>query len=172
MAFTTLSLGLTLQIPTAGTTNWATTVYNGTWIKISQHKHTGGGDGNQLITASYADNSVTGVKLAKNIYNTQASVLTPAGTAQTIDWSTGNIQQLNLGSATGTVFVTLANPAAGARYRIYITNGASPQDISWPAGFMWAQGVKVPLTDASGKARVYAYYDGTNYWGEWEILFS
>ena len=174
MAYQTLTLGLTLTIPTNGTKNWGTTLYNTTWTKISLHKHTGSGDGNQMITGSYTDYSVTGVKLSKNIYfNQYATILTPVGTTQTVDWANGNIQKLNLGSASGNVTLTLSNPAAGATYEMYITQGATPRTLVWPAGVKWPQGVAPILSTPNGSIdKVRLYYDGTNYYGDWEVLYS
>lgn len=63
MGFTTLNLGLELTIPTNGTRNWGTTVFNTTWTKISQHQHTGSGDGQQMVTNSIANDAITGAKI-------------------------------------------------------------------------------------------------------------
>ena len=173
MAFTTLSLGLTLTIPTNGTRNWGTTLFNTTWTKISQHQHTGSGDGNKMVTASYTDYSVTTAKLSKNIGKTQAAATVPTGTSATLDWDNGNIQTLQLGSATGTVVVTLSNPSAGASYRIYIEQGATPRDVTWPASVKWPQNVDPILTlSASAVDMVELYYNGTDYKGIWYKDFS
>lgn len=67
MAYTTLNLGLQLTIPTSGTRNWASTLYSTTWTKISQHRHTGSGDGNQMVTASYSNLSVTSATTVTHI---------------------------------------------------------------------------------------------------------
>lgn len=64
MGYQTLALGLTLTIPTAGTRNWAQTLYSTTWTKISNHDHTGSGNGAQLGTNSLLPLSVTTAKLA------------------------------------------------------------------------------------------------------------
>lgn len=172
MPFTTLALGLTLRIPTSGTRNWGATMYSETWSKISQHKHTGGGDGNTLITASYSDYSVTTVKLSKNIGVNTATTLTPAGTTQTVDFDNGNNQILSLASASGDVTLTLSNGTTGATYKIFVTNGSTARDLVWPAAVLWPQGVKPIMTDTSAKVRVLLDYDGTNYWGTWDVMFS
>lgn len=170
MAFTTLSLGLTLTIPTNGSRNWGTTLYNTTWTKISQHQHTGSGDGNKMITASYSDNSVTTAKLSKNIGMTQAPVLTPTGTSQTVDFDNGNVQVLSTATASGTVVVTLSNPAQGHSYRVIIQQGATPRDITWPASVKWPQGVApIHTLSASAVDMVELYYNGTDYKGLWFV---
>jgi hypothetical protein len=80
VAYQTLNLGLQLTIPTAGTRNWAQTLYATTWTKISSHDHTGSGNGSQLgtnallplsiTTAKLADLSVTTIKLADDAVTT------------------------------------------------------------------------------------------------------
>lgn len=173
MAFTTLSLGLTLTIPTSGTRNWGTTLLNTTWTKISNHGHTGAGDGNKMVTASYTDNSITTAKLAKNIGVAQATTLTPAGTTQTIDWSLGNIQYLDLSSATGTVTLTLSNPVAGATYIIWVTQGAVFRDLIFPASVKWPQAQAPILSTNVGQVDLLQlYYTGSVYRGLWELDFS
>jgi hypothetical protein len=170
MPYTTLNLGLQLTIPTSGTRNWAATLYNTTWTKISNHKHTGSGDGAQLVTGSYTDNSVTSAKLAKNIALAQALTLTPSGTTQTVDFNNGNTQKINLGSATGTVTVTLSNPQTGALYRIFLIQGATPRTVAWPATVKWPQGVAAILSTSNGAVDVVElYYDGSNYLSDWNV---
>jgi hypothetical protein len=174
MAFTQLSLGLTLTIPTAGTKNWAATLQSTTWTKISQHNHTGSGDGNQMITASYADYSVTTAKLAKNSGRFQyGSTLEPAGTTQTIDWNNGVIQKLDLGAASGDVTLTLSNPSQGARYRVFITQGATPRAITWPAAVKWPQGQAIILSEAEDAVdMVELYYYGSNDYADWNVGYE
>ncbi len=183
MAYTTLSLGLTLTIPTSGTRNWASTLYSTTWTKISNHGHTGSGDGNKMVTSSYTDLSVTSAKIAnntivklnlsKNLALTQAATLSPSGTTQTVDWSNGNWQKLSLASASGNVTVTLSNPIEGALYKLFVIQGAAPLDIVWPASVKWPQG-QAPIlsTGASEVDIVTIYFDGTSYYGDWELDYS
>lgn len=173
MAFTTLSLGLTLTIPTVGTKNWGPTVYSTTWTKISQHAHTGSGDGNPIGTAALIDRSITSIKLEKNVNLTQATTLTPAGNTQTIDLNDGNIQTLDLDTATGDVTVTLSNPKTGASYKIMIIQAASPLDVIWPANVKWPQAQKPILSQTDNAVDfVELYYNGTNYLGQWDLDFS
>jgi hypothetical protein len=170
MPYTTLNLGLQLTIPTSGTRNWAATLYNTTWTKISNHKHTGSGDGAQLVTSSYTDLSVTSGKLAKNIAFAQATTLTPAGTTQTVNFNDGNNQKITLGSATGNVTVTLSNPQTGGLYKIFLIQGATPRTIIWPATVKWPQGIAAILSAANGAVDIVElYYDGTNYYADWNV---
>lgn len=165
MAFTTLSLGLTLTIPTNGTQNWGTTLFNTTWTKISNHNHTASGDGNQMVTASYSNNSITTAKLSANIGVTQASTLTPVGTTETLNFNLGNVQVIDLGSASGDVTLTLSNSATGSTYLIFTIQGATPRDLIWPASVKWPQGQKLILSQTDD-ARDYVkmYFDGTNHY--------
>ena len=174
MPFTTLNLGLNLTIPVNGTRNWGTTIRNTTWTKISQHQHTGSGDGNQMITASYSDGSITSAKLAANIVlGGVGATLTPVGTTQTINFNTGVIQNLDLSSASGDVTLTLTNPQTGGWYTIWITQGATFRDLVWPASVKWPQAQAPILTQTPGAVdMVKLYYTGSVFRAVWELDFS
>lgn len=170
MPYETLNLGIDLTLPTTGTSNWGTTLKNTTWTAISRHRHTGGGDGQQLVSSSYANNSVTSAKLAKNIALGVAATLTPAGTTQTIDFDLGNIQTLDLSSATGDVGLTLNNPQVGAVYKIWVIQGAVFRDLVFPAEVKWPQSQTPILTQTNGAVDlVELYYTGSEYRGQWEV---
>ena len=169
MPYETLNLGIELTIPTSGTSNWGTTLKNTTWTKISQHTHTGGGDGQPLTASSIAANVIGKDQLSKNVAFTQAATETPSGATQTLDWDDGNIQEIDLGSATGDILLTLSNPIAGATYRIWIVQGATPRDITWPAACKWPQGQAPILTqDNDAVDMVELYYNGSVYYGQWQ----
>lgn len=174
MPFTTLSLGLTLTIPTAGTRGWASTLYSTTWTKISQHAHTGSGDGTQLTGSSFADYSIGTNKLSKNSGHFQyATTMTPSGTSQTIDWDNGVIQKLDLGSASGNVTLTINDPTQGATYRLFVIQGATSRTLTWPAAIKWVNGQAPILSTANGSIDIITlYYDGTNYFGDWELAYA
>lgn len=164
MPFETLNLGLELTLPTSGTTNWGQTIKNTTWTKISSHDHSGGGNGSPVSTAGIVDNSITTAKLSKNYGYTQASTLTPAGTTETLDFNNGNVQKIDLGSATGDVTLTLNNSATGSMYLILVVQGATPRDLIWPASVKWPQGQKLLLSqDDDAIDYVRMYFDGTNH---------
>lgn len=57
---------LTLQVPTRGTTDWATEFLQNFATPISTHDHTGGGRGAQLGAGAFADNSISGSKILFN----------------------------------------------------------------------------------------------------------
>lgn len=63
MPYITLSSGLTIQVPTRGTTNWDETLRTETFQKISEHDHTGGGRGTQIGTGAIVDDSITDAKV-------------------------------------------------------------------------------------------------------------
>ena len=173
MAFTTLTLGLTLTIPTPGTRNWASTLRSTTWTKISSHDHTGSGNGAQISAGALAAGAVTSSKLANNIALKQyATTITPAGTTETIDLNNGNTQKIDLGSALGDVTLTISNPQTGGLYRLFVIQGATARDIIWPASVKWPQGQAAILsTTASAVDIVELYYDGTNYFANWQVDF-
>ncbi len=176
MAYETLALGLTLTLPTSGTRNWGATIKSTTWTKISNHDHTGGGNGLMIGTSALVNLSVSSGKLAANIALKQyASVLAPVGTTQTVDWNNGNSQQLDLNSASGDVTLTLSNPQTGGRYMLEVTQGATIRDLVWPANCKWQGGVKPALstdTAAGDVIKVELYFNGTNYLGDWNLAYS
>lgn len=173
MGFTTLNLGLLLTIPTNSTKNWGTTVFNTTWTRISQHKHMGSGDGNQIPTGGIEDLAITSAKLAKNIGSTQAATLTPVGTTQTIDFANGNIQFLDLSSASGNVTLTLSNPTAGAMYLVWVTQGVTARNLTFPGTVKWPQAQAPILSTTNGAVDLLVlYYTGSVYRGLWELDFS
>jgi hypothetical protein len=173
MAYVTLNLGILLTLPTSGTRNWGSTLYSTTWTRISQHRHTGSGDGNQLVTGSYADNSVTGSKLTKNLGLTQAATLAPSGLTQTVNWNDGNIQKMNLSAASGNVTLTLSNPVQGAMYKLFLIQGATFKDVLFPASVKWPQGQAPILSDSSGAIDIVdLYFDGSNYYADWQIGYA
>ncbi len=174
MPYSQLTLGLTLTIPTVGTRNWGQTMLSTTSTKISQHAHTGSGDGAQLGGTAITDFALTRDKIAKNVglfpYATPSA---PSGTSQTLDFANGSIQVLDLGSASGDVTLTLSNPVAGILYRLHVVQGATPRDITWPASVKWANGQKPILSQVDDAIDVVKlYYDGTNYFGDWNLGYA
>jgi hypothetical protein len=100
------------------------------------------------------------------IANTMPTTMTPTGTTQAIDWTTGNVQVLNLGSATGDVTVTMSNAVAGAIYILHVTQGATARNLTWPASVRWPSGVApVISTTASSEDVLTFFYNGTKFYG-------
>ena len=90
---------------------------------------------------------------------------TPTGTTQTVTLANGPIQTLNLGSATGTVAVTLTRPGRSNGHLI-IKQGATPRSITMAvsAGTLVVLGTAPTLgSDGANTRRVYAWScDGTD----------
>jgi len=63
MPFITVSGGLTLKVPTRTTTDWDTVFLNEFATPISNHQHTGSGDGLQLGAGSIQDDSLDDRKI-------------------------------------------------------------------------------------------------------------
>ncbi len=173
MAFTTLSLGLTLTIPTTGTRNWGQTMLATTWTKISQHGHTGSGDGNQLGTTAFSNYSVTKDKLKKDAGLFQfATLVAPVIDTQAIDFANGSIQKIDLENTGGDLTLTLSNPVQGVVYKLITLQGAVARNIIWPASVLWPQGQAPILSETENAVdKIELYYDGTNYLGEWNTDF-
>jgi hypothetical protein len=180
MPYESLNLGINLTLPTPGTSNWGPTLKGTTWTRISQHSHTGSGDGNLIgtpglqngavTTAKIAANAVTSDKLALNIAQSVAAPLVPAGTTQTIDFNLGTVQTLDLSSATGDVTLTLSNPAVGGFYTLWVIQGAIFRDLIFPASVKWPQAQAPILTQATGAIdQVILYWNGTNYLADWQV---
>ncbi|MCK4857893.1 MAG: hypothetical protein KAT58_08000, partial [candidate division Zixibacteria bacterium] len=99
---------------------------------------------------------------------------TPTGTTQTIDWDNGNVEIIDLASATGNVTLTLSNPEIGARYEIKVIQDATtPRNLVWPAAVKWPGGTAPTISaGASAVDWIYLTYDGTNYGGRFEQNLS
>lgn len=180
MPYESLNLGIDLTLPTPGTSNWGPTLKGTTWTKISQHQHTGAGDGNQIsaaglqagavTTPKIAANAVTADKLAVNLAQSVAPVMTPSGTTQAVDLALGMVQTLDLSSATGTVTLTISNPVVGGFYTLWVIQGATFQDLIFPASVKWPQGQAPILTQTAGAIdQVTLYWNGTSYLADWQV---
>ena len=175
MAFETISSGLTLVIPTSGTKNWASSLKTFAWEKISEHDHTGSGLGSQITAASITINSIVKSNLSKNLALTQATTLslTGASPTQDVDFDNGNYQFVDVDTATGTPVLTFSNPIEGAKYSIYIIHGSGGvTDITLPT-VLWPQGQAPLLSFVDNQVdRLNLYFDGTNYYGDWQLNYS
>jgi hypothetical protein len=176
MGYVNVTQGVTISVPTSGTRNWAQNLLTNAWQKLSSHDHTGSGKGLQIVTAAIANLAVTSAKLAKNLAGTQATTVVQAANAATLDFNNGNIQKLSLQGATGPVAVTLSNPQAGGVYKIFVVQDSTAvRDISWPVAVLWPQGEKYGVDVSQGTSDidcVTLYYDGTNYFGDFQLNWS
>lgn len=93
------------------------------------------------------------------------ATLTPTGTTQTVDWDDGNVQFIDLESATGDVTLTLSNPTSGFSYGLVIQqDGASAVDVVWPAAVLWPGGVAPTISIGNDAIDVVTcLYSGTTY---------
>jgi hypothetical protein len=93
------------------------------------------------------------------------TALAPTGTTQTLNFSTGNIQTLDLGAAAGDVTVTISQAVAGGSYAVKIIQGATPYNVTWPANVKWSNGIPMTLSTANGAIDLVSlFYDGTNFY--------
>lgn len=173
MPYEEIDLGLNLTIPTNGTRNWGTTLKQTTWTKISQHTHTGDGDGAKLVSDSFTAGSVDTAALADNIalkqYNTVNVV---SANSITIDLNNGMTQYLDLDAATGTVTIAVSNAIQGATYRLIIIQGTPAYGVIWPAAFEWQGGtaygsIETPtdagtISEGDNEKDVVIFYCGRN----------
>lgn len=129
-------------------------------------------DAGGIYDANNVEDALTEVKTSVDLLVSDSgplfnpSALLPTSTTQTIDWSTGTAQVLDLGSATGDVTITLSNGIAGTTYIIRVIQDATtPRDLVWPASVKWPDGITPVISvGASAVDIVSLFYDGTNYW--------
>jgi hypothetical protein len=100
------------------------------------------------------------------VYQGSITTYTPTGTTQTIDWDNGNVQTLDLESATGNVTLTLSNPEIGASYILkIIQDSTTSRNVVWPAAVKWQGGTAPTIsTGANAVDVITLLYDGTNYY--------
>jgi len=167
VGYQTISLGLTLTVPTASTRNWTQQLLTGAWEKISEHDHSGGGNGAQL----------TGAAFAPNFGLVQAGVQTVVGNNQslTIDFNGGNIHLVDATAATGTLTITLSNPTAGAAYKIFFKNPATALTVIWPASVKWPQGqapIWTETLNAVDSVDLYHESIAGVYYSDWQLNYG
>jgi len=132
---------------------------------ISSHTVTDRSNGDQYLTFNTAS-TAKAANFPRNCAWPYATTLVPAGTTQTIDWTTGSSQTLSLASATGTVGITMSNGVAGARYTLLVLQGAGSRNVSWTTPVKWPAGTPPTITVTNGKYdKIVLDYDGTNYYG-------
>lgn len=83
-------------------------------------------------------------------------------TADTIDFSAGNIQKSTL---TDNVTYTFTNPTTGTQYELWlIQDGTGSRTATWPGTVKWAGGAAPTLTTTAAKIDIiHCSYDGANY---------
>jgi len=124
------------------------------------------GTSNQFtVTLAGVATFAAAVSITKSVYHTNTTG-TPSGTTQTIDWTQGNWQTLDLGSASGAVTLTFTAPTGPANLTLKLVQGATARNITWPASVKWDSiGAPIWGSDTS-KTRIISFaWDGTNYFG-------
>jgi hypothetical protein len=98
----------------------------------------------------------------------------PTGTTQAIDWNSGNIQTIDLESATGDVTLSFSNAKAGAVYTIKIIQGSIPRGLIYPASFKWEGGFALTSPTEINNAidLITVVFDGTNFLASYGTNFS
>ena len=92
-----------------------------------------------------------------------------SGTSLTLNWNNGPAQLVSL---TGSVTLTLSNPAAGQAYIIRFIQDSTPRTVTWPASVKWSSGISPTISTGSGAIDVIKFYfDGTNYYGTYAQNF-
>ncbi|HWB77205.1 MAG TPA: hypothetical protein VG755_19700 [Nannocystaceae bacterium] len=86
------------------------------------------------------------------------------GTAHTVDWARGDVQRLDLTSASGNVTVAFTNPTDGSSYQLVIVRDGAGNDVAaWPSNIRWPDGAP-PILQSSSNGPVYDLiqfvYDG------------
>jgi len=106
-------------------------------------------------------------------YQPNVTTETPSGTTETIDFNNGNLQIIDLESATGDVTLTLSNPQITTYILKVIQDSASAVDLIWPAAVLWPGGTApVISTGADAEDIITLVYDGTNYYGNFGQDYS
>jgi hypothetical protein len=168
VGYQTISLGLTLTVPTASTRNWTQQLLTGAWEKISEHDHTGSGSGAQLTGASIAPNL--------GLVQVGVQVITDASPATvTLDWNGGNIHLIDVTARTAAITIALSNPTAGASYKIFFKNPATALAVTWPLAVKWPQAQAPIWTEALNSVdSVDLYYDAIAgvYYADWQVNYG
>jgi hypothetical protein len=82
------------------------------------------------------------------------------------------IQTVDLGSASGTVTLSLTNPQEGGIYKIFIIQAATPAGIS-VTSVKWPQGQTPILTETNDAIDcITLIYANGVYYGDWQLNWS
>lgn len=116
----------------------------------------------------------TALALDPNNVNEVAPLKTPTGTTETLDFSLGTFQILDLESASGDVTVTLSNSVPGHTYKIkVIQDSTTPRNIIWPGTVKWPSGSPPTITvGANAEDLITLTWDGTSYYGSFDSNFT
>lgn len=139
------------------------------WREIYAEKYTTKTDADLILEAT----GIGAIQIDSQIYSIIPTPLIPTGTTQTIDFDTGNVQFIDLDSATGDVTMTLTNVRTGANYMIKVTQGTVARNLIWPASVFWADGIAPTISTGNDDIDLITFfYDGTNFLGSYTQNYS
>jgi hypothetical protein len=111
---------------------------------------------------------------ANSIGGTLKSVTPYIGPGTTdIDWTSGNFAAMTFG-ASNSSFAFTANPSNAGLLILELTQDATgSRTATWPAAVKWPNGTAPTLTTAANSVDVIRFFfDGTNYYGTYDLNFS
>lgn len=125
-----------------------------------------GSDGGLTTAAGITCTAGNVIASAGQMGTALPSLMSPAGTTQTVSLTNGNVQKIDLESTSGNITVTLTNAISGHSYLVVIQSStANPtRTVTW-AGytFKWQGGVSPTQTQVADALDTYSCtYDGTN----------
>lgn len=158
MSYVTLSSGLTLQIPTKGTRNWADTILDQTFKKISSHDHTGSGKGLQIGSSALSSNAVTTAKITADSV-TDAKILL-ANNAYLRGRNAANSADVNIFKVNASDVIEAASSIIGvsssaSRTRLATVGQLQDRDVATCSATMSANALTGSLSPSPG-----GYNDG------------
>jgi len=130
-----------------------------------------GGSGDFLADGTVA---MTGeLDLGANAIGGTAQSITGDGTT-TIDWGAGNFVNFTFANLTVETFTFTAPTKPGQLIIKTLYDGNTGQTATWPSSVKWVGGTAPTLSDSvtGGVDVLRFYYDGTNYYGTYDLNFS
>src|SRR5215471_7034291 len=92
------------------------------------------------------------------------------GATPTFVWSaTGSKVIFNLDQ---NATVSFGDPFPGTDLTLIVNNAPGAFTVTWPANVLWPGGVAPALNVANSKTKIEFFFDGTDYWGTFELNFA
>lgn len=98
---------------------------------------------------------------------------TSASNAVTVDWTTGNYQQINTLTEDTTITMVAPNnkKAVGQLQLRFVMDGVGGYTVTWPATVKWPGGTAPTLTMFAGTSDIFGFwFDGTNYYNNYTMM--
>jgi len=90
----------------------------------------------------------------------------------TIDWGAGNVFNFQFQDTLSETF-TFTAPSNPGVFVLKLSQGLGGELATWPASVKWPGGTAPTLSTGSGNVDIVRfYYDGTNYYGTYDLNFS